>query len=684
MSTNTTPFPPHLVDELLSQLPLLARKHILFGWGAHFASQGDDSIAEVISTISTLDFRYSLTTAADQFSSLQHLPLHNLTSLLFSDSNIGTNHAVLSFIGSSTIFQTLTELDLGRIGLKSSRKLFSGLGSNPFPRLQKLSLAENSDLDLSALATVALPSLEVLDISKIGLSGEMMETILANSDLCKWQLKHFNFSCNPLGDQAVGSFLRSNLLSSDLDGLNLIAVDISSKTLDVIIEIGEDRKWNQLQSLKLICNPLLEGASAVDSLKRLAQSPILGKIVEFELDATSVHESLKYLATSQHLVQNLKDLKLFFSVSLSKDQKLKPFLTNLPSHLRLKSLDLSGSALSLLDYELLWESPILSQLEVLDLSSVSIADLVGDETDEEDNDEDDDANEDDDDANEDDEGDCENNNMDEGDENDEDDDEESAPAYSDLVLRHLAESPTFSRLKLLHLSFDRDQPPCNQETIKQLFTSPMMSNQLVDLELSRCQVGDNNLKLLTTQRVNDNDPTSPLKFQHLEKLSLIRCGLETKAIGYVQQLHNLTHLNLFLNELGENALFTLLGGDDALNTGADGADEIEPSLSVTHALPKLVSLDLGMSQIGPKGGLQLAQSQFLDQLHHINLYGNILGDECVKAMLSTALVSNLNYMGLLSCGSDLPYTRSEAKEQGLCHHNTSPIIVARSFPVAPM
>ena len=142
--------------------------------------------------------------------------------------------------------------------------------------------------------------------------------------------------------------------------------------------------------------------------------------------------------------------------------------------------------------------------------------------------------------------------------------------------------------------------------IESILTSPMMSNNLIELDLSdaRSAVNDQLLETILTMRVIPGDESSPLKFGNVQKLNLQRSSIGARGVELiVQNLKELTHLDLSYNRNIDDEAITALIGDEHV-------DLQFPSPS----LPNLIDLHLHFCAITDNGCMKLSKSQLLHQL----------------------------------------------------------------------
>ena len=225
----------------------------------------------------------------------------------------------------------------------------------------------------------------------------------------------------------------------------------------------------------------------------------------------------------------------------------------------------------------------------------------------------------------------------------------------------LVQSPNISKLTTLRIPIldhnsSRSDHLIGQDLIS-LLTSPMMSNDLIELDLYNVctAITDDVIETIFTTRVIPGDETSPLKFGKLQKLCCSKSQIGVRGINaIVQNLPQLTQLDLSYCKNFDDAAIT------ALIIGDDERPHHHHHHPTSPALPNLTHLYLfHNASITNKGCLRLSQSQLLDQLVVLNLdlgpqqphhrprrsspTTTIVG---FKTILTTPLFSNMEWFGL--------------------------------------
>jgi hypothetical protein len=180
-------FPLGLIDEVMAQLPLWSRNHIIFNWATRFqdGTDQDPSIVEIFGTITILNFHHYLK-IDEKFLFLAHLPFsHRLAHLDLSQAPIGQHPDLVKFL-SHPIFQFLAILNLKETELRSIDPFFNT--PHPFPNLHTINLSHNANLEISTISTTSaattthpnlFPKLKVLGLQLVGHSTSILRAFLA-------------------------------------------------------------------------------------------------------------------------------------------------------------------------------------------------------------------------------------------------------------------------------------------------------------------------------------------------------------------------------------------------------------------------------------------------------------------------------------------------------------------------
>ena len=291
------------------------------------------------------------------------------------------------------------------------------------------------------------------------------------------------------------------------------------------------------------------------------------------------HEAFDCLVQSPYLISsNLKHLALrdFGDITWDSFHRLITTLEN--SKVQLKSLDLTGTTFP---FGVLFGSPAFSQLNTLRSSSTYVTKSLT----------------------------ATNQNPDVN------------HALCATTLQTYAQSPIISNLTHFRLPLflvDRIYRLGEEggrfykwttNLIESILTSPLMSNNLIELEINICSpfvpfITDQLLETLLTTRVIPGDESSPLKFGKVQKLNLGWSSIGARGVELiVQNLKELTHLNLWGNRNINDAAITALIGDERVD------------LQFPYpSLPNLIELDLHRCSITDNGWMELSKSQLLRQL----------------------------------------------------------------------
>ena len=168
--------------------------------------------------------------------------------------------------------------------------------------------------------------------------------------------------------------------------------------------------------------------------------------------------------------------------------------------------------------------------------------------------------------------------------------------------------------------------------IVSLFTSPMMSNDLVNLTINMTNnLTDDVIEKIFTARVDPDNDTSPLKFGKLEKLTIVAENLTSRSVDIIaQNLPQLTHLSLpDSSQLDDDAIAAIIGNEHH-----------DPRYPYP-ALPNLHSLELANCLVTDQGLIHLSKSQLLDQFETLSIWSDGITHLGSKALLTTPLFSNM-------------------------------------------
>ena len=212
------------------------------------------------------------------------------------------------------------------------------------------------------------------------------------------------------------------------------------------------------------------------------------------------------------------------------------------------------------------------------------------------------------------------------------------------ALQRFAQSPNLSNLTRFTIPPLHDHKWTRQQLVS-LLTSPMLSNNLVELDCSHLNtlIKYDLMETILTARVIPGDETSPLKFGKLQKLNLNETKLGRRTIELiVQNLPELTHLNLsHCSNITDAAITALIG------------DEHNDLKYPYPALPNLTHLDLSYCSVTEEGLIELSKSQLLDQLESFACR-NVVSS---NAFLKPRLFSSMKLLGL--AGMDPSFADTE-------------------------
>ena len=630
-TTLTTPFPPGLINEVFSLLPYGVRINMILNWAKKFADpeyESDLGIVEIIKSITLLDFSHYLGIKEESFCNLVHLPFSSsLTHLNLSQTPIGKSPALAELLG-HPIFQHLMMLNLHDTKLKNINPLLNA--PHQFLNLHTLILYENEDLDVPTIATTTqFPNLKVLDMNWIPLdtatiqrfstpptttappppttTTESPTPITSSTSPPPFQLESLsicgshNYSFNPT---IISSLSRSPHLTQ-LKELHFRTSTMSSfRASDKFIQELFDPVISVLKNLTVLEFSFFDSSG----LAALGQSPLLSNLSTLKLKCRSSSRDPLENATHQQYIQTFINSPYLWGPQLKhlslRDLYLHPefvFDDLIPvldaANVKLETLDIAQTFSSL---AALSSASCLTSLKQF----VNMGRIL--------------------------------------------DPKESG--HFDLF----TQSPILSNLETLTFNEGFRLGLSSAQWVS-LLSSPMMSNNLTELDLSYCEFPMVDvIKTLCTQRVIPDDETSPLKYGKLKNLNLAFTQVTAEDIGLI--VENLTQLT----DLGLGNLYA------AAADAADGAVDrrtIVPLLSTETAnpcypdpaLPNLVHLDLSRSSISPQGFIQLSKSQLLDQLEWLDV-GDCPSlkqhddDEdlppSLYALLTSSRVSNLKRLDL--------------------------------------
>ena len=497
-------FPPGLMDEMLRQLLSFPTEyeHLIYGWAKQFASScppQDLGIDELVGTITEINVGHDCfflnckhgrgVIIDDVLFLLRHLPFsHNLTKINLDINLPASFHSDLIELLANPLLQPLVSLNVkynarGSFVQNDIENLFSPVQSNdvdnhnnspPF-QLQKLSIKCDD-------STVTWPSKHFSQSPQLANLKEL-DLFICNLDL------------KALFDDE----------NSVLRNLEVLKLNLSTFPTDVLMSSPEFAKFRKSPA-DFFKDSDLNGIWSLvpHSPLDIAQCKLLSNLKSLSLTSTSylfeLHKAeWTILASSPYLWSN-PNLK---HLSLSYFKYLHVGFGTIIKHLedanvRLESLELDGSSLSWDDLELLTRSPILSQIKSLSLFGVIIQPQSPDQDDDR-------------------------LVRDDGDDDDDDDDDDGDNTPYDIFFKALAQSPNISQLQVLSLALSHDEGDsgCNPKVLQSFLQSPMLSNNLIDLT-----IGDNTgmtssvASTLATERINPDDPDSPLKYGQVERLDL--------------------------------------------------------------------------------------------------------------------------------------------------------------------
>ena len=627
-----------VIDEAFSQLPLWARLHILFCWAELFSTQDDDqycAVSELIEGITALDFHHYLKMDEKKFLSLAHLPFSShLAHLNLSESTIGRYPTLVEFI-SHPIFQHLTTLDLSKTRLRSLDPLLSTTPHN-FPNLHTLNISKNVFLDVATpINHDKFPKLKVLDLREVGQSNTTISNLLPPPTPPPAAAASFPSSSFPSPGDSIpldkaGQFTSNQRLEQlSMTSYPLPLQNFASPSLSQLQHLSINRSSLDQSAITFLFGAdtgVLKNLTHLDladtrlddaALIALAQSPYLANLTTLKLyggalsfqpysSPTQFTSAMRAFIQSPYLwTPKLKRLELTEFPTLSSSSSsssLEPatllFNTLDNANVKIETFNLDRSTM---DLDLFSISPCFSQLQSFSPWSFTTTTPTS---------------------------------------------SSPPPPTSveewDDALTRFAQSPNLSNLTNFKIpDLVRHEKWTHQQFVS-LFTSPMMSNDLLQFDIDRwaCSVNitDDWMETILTARVIPGDETSPLKFGKLQKLNLSRSQVGHRTIELiVQNLPYLTHLQLEeCSNITDTAIAALIGHE-----------HVDPKHPYP-TLPNLTHLNLNSCPITGQGWIELSNSQLLDQLEDLNLGddGDEDPDERADIIVKTPLFSNMKSMYL--------------------------------------
>ena len=575
-------FPKGLLDGLFRQLPLWARNHIILAWADVFDPENDyndQGIIELIGTMTKLDFNHYLKIVDDEakFLSLANLPFtSNLTHLDLSYSAIGHSDVLIEFL-SHPIFHHLVNLNLCSTEITSLDPLLNS--PHTFTTLHALDISYNQHLPIS-LSQIShkFPNLKVLNLLYTkGVDDTHAEQQEQQPPPATFQLKKLSISIEALEAQEPH-------FQQYLSQLTHFRLKSSDWNTNFITQLFDPQKC-VMRNLTVL--DLSQACSSTANLSAIAQCPFLSNLIALRLP-WSLDPHVDHLIQSPFLWSSkLKHLQLHFS----SDNPATELITALETaSAKLETFsDLSPAKWPL---DIFATSPVFSQLKHFNLKNGSF--IRGDHL---------------------------------------------LPQSWDVLWQQFIQSPNLSNLvtfTLPKLFKNIDHHHWTEKDVISLFTSPMMSNDLVELNLISCYsaITDDVIETIFTTRVIPGDKTSPLKFGQLEWLYCFQTQIGARGIAaIVQNLPQLAHLGLgHCENFDDEAMVALIG------------DEHTDPLQPYPALPNLTYLSLLNPSMTDQGCIELSKSQLLDQLEYLEMFSwfqsrqTQIGD---TAILATPLYSNM-------------------------------------------
>ena len=656
------------MDEMFATLPFMVRIKMILNWAGEFTTNKDKYLSdhlflELIQSITILDLSHFLEIdkaelfedvmevganshfrrkryhspkllsndkkpndedgdggARPLFANLIHLPFSSsLTHLDLSKTPIGKSDICMKVL-SHPIFQHLETLDLSETNITNIDQLFNA--PHPFPNLRTLNLSNNPDLSIPQIATtIQFPNLQVLDISNTKLDTTTLNAFGSTTTStisqptptpqpAPFQLEKLSISTS-LTTLDNNTMINNLSQSPHLHQLKELRLCPPTKTLsdDMIKQLfgTPDSVLKNLTCLDLGQCPLVD----YSALGALGQSPLLTNLTTLTLSGPAAITN-----TGQEQTQPTKDngpnqssIQQFINSPFLWGPQLKHLtLTDMPrgdfvfdnlipvldgAKVQLESLNLTRTESSF--GALASSSSCLSS----SLKHFSMGYCL------------------------------------------EQTDKQAQQAQVDLFTN----SPLLSNLQNTPFNYYSRCPLTLPQFIS-LLSSPMMSNDVVDMDLTGLSFPLHKvIKTISTLRINPSDKSSPLKFAKLQKLNLSGGQFgDSEVKSIVGSFKELTHLYLG-NQNGKLI-------DKAITHALVATERANPYYLQT-SLPKLTHLDISTSSILEDGCQALTTSQLFNQLIYFD--GNEcdgfcpmeqgLG-ECVDATLCSTLVSKLKYMDI--------------------------------------
>ena len=670
-TTTTTPFPPGLMDAIIVQLPHEIRINMFLNWAWEFAINGPKHLSniglvELFKSITKLDFShyFGINTRMDSynehlddhigdrgcvddcefcghgldadekenkdglvpfphFGHLIHLPFSSaLAHLNLSKTPIGHSSEFMNTL-SHPIFQHLVTLDLSYTNLKNVDPLFNA--AHPFPNLHTLNLSNNAWLSIPRIATTTqFPNLKVLDMTRTRI-GETLQSFSSFSNLPQPPSRSTpsllgrstaRTSTTPPTTTTITTPLSSQPSPFQLE--KLVLSDIWSSDFLTLSRSPHVSQLKELYVRPFNCSShtirelfdpepsMLKNLTHLDigsldpsEFQALGESPLLSNLISLRLCAEPPPPGDLSDGEIQRREQSLQQFlhSPFLWTSKLKHLSLTDYPTTFDdfiptlnaANIKLETLNLSGTPST---FDQFLTAPCLSELKEFKFY------------------------------------------------HDELDPQPSPEQFLQL--------PFLSNLQHFPFPLRRLDP----NDLVTIFSSPMMSNNLIELDFSNYRYPLQDLiKTICTTRINPTDETSPLKYGKLRKLDLSLTDVTDDDIQFiVENLTELTHLSLGGSPGRRRHLIT-----NQTITALLATECAEPYHPYT-TLPNLIHLDLHSSGITHAGIIQLSKSQLFSQLEELDVgdcHGQ-RGDEGRQsppglfALLKNSHISNLKTLGLHS------------------------------------
>ena len=629
-STPFTKYKGSLADEVFGQLPLWCRLHILFAWAKQLALDEDDhdmGIVELIGSLTVLNFNNYLKIDQKFLSLLTSLPFSvRLAHLDLSQTPIG-NVPELAKMLSHPIFQHLETLNLSQTGLQSLDPLLND-PPHHFPNLRVLDVSGNSKLQpLTTAKPNQFPNLKELNLRWAGNNS------LENLHMMVFPPSTTSDTTSPIQPQPQFH-------------LEKLSISGSSRAADLQILIPILRSPSLSQLSDLVIDSFQFDVPDVNALFHSDNGTLQHlKSLDLGLSCWANDDALR-LFTQSPILSNLTTIKFFLDNGRTTFGLFPPGVESGSQRLvktrqlltpNLKHVYINGFScppLSSSDFAIAFRTPglLLETFTMIDgrvpfpLDVLSTSPYVSPTA---------------------------------------DDNVPHNHIYPDEVwdsaIQQLAQSPNLS--KLTSFALPQLNRPWTSHQILTLLTSPMMSNDLVNLDLSNCRdqilrgnlpsnLTDDVLETILRTRTIPTDPNSPLKYGKLKQLRLFRAPIGPRGIkAIVNNLPPLTELYIeSCREVNDEAVTIIIGHEH---------DDLKHPLP---ALPNLTHLTLPGSTITNNSLIQLSKSQLLDQLEHLSLSSidsvNAIG---VSILLHhSKLFSNIKML-------QLPVPRSQLGSRPLPH-----------------